>query len=252
MAAIVTVVVLLTALLWWFLLRPDVPSSFAIDDAAASVAPEPEPEPLPSHVRSSASAPATAPAPDVEGTWLVDPAAGREVDGTSAGFRIVEELARIGVTEAVGRTELVSGSLTITGRTISDVAVSVDMASLETDDSHRDSHVRSALATGEFPTATFALSEPIELDAIPAEDETISVVATGTMTIRGVTNVVQVAIDGRLVDGTLVVVGSLPVRFTDYAVEVPRSAAVISVADEGTIEFQLFLVRHSPRPLETP
>lgn len=235
LVAIVVVAAVLAAA-WWAFLRPDAPTSFAIDAAAASVVEERRANgPMTTEVPTT---PLPAPGADLDGTWLVAPAS-----GSVAGFRIVEELARIGVTEAVGRTELVTGSLSITGATITDVVVTVDMASLATDDSHRDSHVRGALATDQFPTATFALTRPVELAAIPAEGETVSVVATGAMTIRGVTHVVPVAIDGRVVDGTLVVVGSLPVRFADYGVAVPRSAAVISVADEGTVEFQLFLSR---------
>ena len=47
----------------------------------------------------------------------------------------------------------------------------------------------------------------------------------------------------RLVDGTLVVVGSAPVVFDDYGVEKPTAAIVVSLEDEGTIEFQLFFAK---------
>ena len=63
------------------------------------------------------------------------------------------------------------------------------------------------------------------------------------MTIKGVTNTVDIALDARLVDGTLVVVGSAPVVFDDYGVEKPTAAIVVSLEDEGTIEFQLFFAK---------
>ena len=47
----------------------------------------------------------------------------------------------------------------------------------------------------------------------------------------------------RLVDDTVVVVGSTDISFSDIGVEVPSSGKVLSVADTATIELQLLLVR---------
>jgi hypothetical protein len=44
-----------------------------------------------------------------------------------------------------------------------------------------------------------------------------------------------------LVNGTVVVVGSIDIVFSDYGVEVPRGAVVLSVDDHGIMEFQLLL-----------
>ena len=233
----VAVVALLTlgAAGWWFFIRDDSPAAFDIDTAAEGAGDDrsgTEDE------ENGASFDGT-----VEGTWTIDTAAGVDAGGTSAGFRVDEELASIGATTAVGRTEGVEGTLTIEGTTVTAVEITVDMASLQTDDSRRDGRMRSALATDEFPTATFSLTEPIELGSIPEDGETISVTATGDMTIKGATNPVDIALDARLVDGTLVVVGSSPVVFDDYGVEKPTAAIVVSLEDEGTIEFQLFFAK---------
>lgn len=220
---------------WWFFIRDDSPAAFDIDTAAEGAGDDrsgTEDE------ENGASFDGT-----VEGTWAIDPDAGADAGGTSAGFRVDEELASIGATTAVGRTEGVEGTLTIEGTTVTAVDVTVDMASLQTDDSRRDGRMRSALATDEFPTATFSLTQPIDLGTIPEDGETISVTATGDMTIKGVTNTVDIAFDARLVDGTLVVVGSAPVVFDDYGVEKPTAAIVVSLEDEGTIEFQLFFAK---------
>lgn len=219
---------------WWFFIRDDAPAAFDIDAAAGGAGEDDDPS-------------ATDGADDaggfdgtVEGTWTIDPAAGAESGGTSAGFRVDEELANIGAKTAVGRTEGVDGTLTIDGTTVTEVGVTVDLSSLATDDSRRDDRMHAALATDEFPTATFVLTEPIDLGTLPEAGETISVTATGDMTIKGVTDTVDIALDARLVDGTLVVVGSTPVVFEDYGVEKPTAAIVVSLEDEGTIEFQLF------------
>lgn len=231
----VAVVVLLVfgAAGWWFFLRDDSPAAFDIDTAAEGAGDD----------RSGTEVDGSGFDGSVDGTWTIDPDAGADAGGTSAGFRVDEELASIGATTAVGRTEGVEGTLTIEGTTVTEVDVTVDMTSLQTDDSRRDGRMRSALETDEFPTATFSLTQPIELDTIPEDGETISVTATGDMTIKGVTNQVDIALDARLVDGTLVVVGSSPVVFEDYEVEKPTAAIVVSLADEGTIEFQLFFAK---------
>lgn len=215
---------------WYFFIRDDAPAAFDIDAAAEGAGDD----------RSGTEDEPSVDDGTVEGTWVIDPAAGEDAGGTSAGFRVDEELASIGATTAVGRTTGVDGSLTIDGTSVTTVDIAVDLASLETDDSRRDGRMRSALATDEFPTATFTLTERIDLGELPADGETISVTATGDMTIKGVTNSVDVALDARLVDGTLVVVGSSPVVFADYGVETPTAAIVVSLEDEGTIEFQLF------------
>lgn len=227
-------VVVIGAALWWFVLRDDSPAAFDIDSAAGGVTATSDPD-----------ADTTAPEPldSADGTWVVDPAAGGDVGGTSAGFRIDEELSTVGSTTAVGRTTTVEAEVVIAGDTVTDVEVVVDMGSLATDEPRRDNRMRDALATGEFPTATFVLTEPIVLASTPLDGETISVAATGEMTIKGVTNPVTVDLDARIVDRTLVVVGSMPVVLADYGVEAPSAPIVLSVADEGTIEFQLFLTK---------
>ncbi len=239
LVAIAAVALLLVGVAGWYVfLRDDAPEAFDIDTASGSVSDTAD------GTTDDTDATADAATDDgVEGTWRIDATAGDDGDGTSAGFRVDEELANLGATTAVGRTSVVEGSLTIDGTTVTAVEVTVDMDSLETDDSRRDGRMRSALATDEFPTSTFVLTEPIELGTLPDEGETISVTATGDLTIKDVTRSVDVALDARLVDGTLVVVGSTPVVFEDYGVEKPSAAIVLSLADEATMEFQLFFTR---------
>lgn len=228
------VLVAAAALVWYFLIRDDAPPAFDIDDAASAL----DDEPAPGTTDDTVADPEDSPANDLDGSWVISAGSGSE-----AGFRVDEELASIGAATAVGRTENVEGNLTIDGTTVSDVEVAVDLASLETDDSRRDNRMRDALAVEEFPTATFVLTDPIVLDEIPAEGDTISVTASGEMTIKGVTNPVDVTLDARLVDETLVVVGSLPVFFADYGVEAPTSPIALSVEDNGVVEFQVFFQR---------
>lgn len=248
-ALVVGAIVLLVAaaLVWYFFIRDDSPDAFDIDDAVSSIedsevdgeSPDTGSDDAGSDDTGSDSTEQADDAPaGVDGAWVVAPDS-----GSAAGFRVQEELASIGAATAVGRTESVDGRLAIDGTTVSDVEVIVDMTTLATDDSRRDGRMRDALAVDEFPTATFVLAEPLTLDGVPAEGETVTVTAAGEMTIKGVTNPVQVALDARLVDDRLVVVGSLPVVFADYGVEPPTAPVVVSVDDNGIVEFQLFFSR---------
>ncbi|MCA9849853.1 MAG: YceI family protein, partial [Dehalococcoidia bacterium] len=76
-----------------------------------------------------------------------------------------------------------------------------------------------------------------------ASGEPISATAVGDLTIHGVTNRVELALQGQLVDGRVVVVGSTVIVLADYDIEQPSSIAVLSVSEEGTMEMQLVFVR---------
>jgi len=184
---------------------------------------------------------------DLSGSWSVDTSIGEfsyeDSTGTFVGFRVKEELSSIGSTTAVGRTPAVSGSLVINGSTISEVAIEADMTQLTTNDSRRDDRARGALNTSENPTATFVLAEPITLDDSALAGEPVSIDAAGELTINGVTRSVTFPLQAQLVEGTIVVVGSLDVTFADYDVEVPSAPIVVSAEDHGPIELQLFFTR---------
>jgi hypothetical protein len=56
-----------------------------------------------------------------------------------------------------------------------------------------------------------------------------------------VTQTVQFPLEAQLIGGTVVVVGSLDIVFSDYDVEVPDSQIVVSVEDNGVLELQFLL-----------
>ena len=93
-----------------------------------------------------------------------------------------------------------------------------------------------------FPTATFMLTAPIELDAEPAVGEDVSAVATGELTIHGVTNEVEIPIEARWSGDVIDVAGSLEIVLADYEMDAPERPFV-SVDEVGTMEFQLVLER---------
>jgi polyisoprenoid-binding protein YceI len=189
----------------------------------------------------------TTPADDISGTWAVDTETGEfdfeSATGTFAGIRISEELASIGATEAVGRTGDVTGDVVIDGTTVTSADIEVDLTTITTNNSRRNSKVQEALETDQFPTATFSLTDPIELGTGAADGEKVSVTGTGDLTIHGVTRSVEVPLEAQLVDDTVVLVGSTELTFSDFGVEVPSAPVVVSVSDTGTLELQLLLTR---------
>jgi len=243
--------------IWWFF-KDDAPPQVTLDAATAAIVedtvPSAETQPAvtaapdatDAAVDPTTAATATAGATDtaISGTWTVDTSIGtfsfEDSTGTFVGFRLQEELNGIGSTTAVGRTPEVSGTMTIDGTTVTAVSVEANMDAITTNDSRRDDNARRALGTDEFPVATFELTQPIELGDAAASGEAVAVTAIGDLTIHGTTLPVEIPLEAQLVDGVVVVVGSVDVVFADYGVSVPDAPIVVSAEDHGVIELQLF------------
>jgi polyisoprenoid-binding protein YceI len=170
-----------------------------------------------------ASTPTASTPADVSGDWSVDTTTGtfsfEDATATFAGFRVEEELARIGAATAVGRTPQVSGAVTIDGTTITSAEITVDLTAIVSDESRRENAIRNALNTSQNPTATFALTEPIDFGEVPAEGVTVSAIATGDLTINGVTRTVEIPLEAQLTGESILIVGSTNVIFADFAIE---------------------------------
>ena len=104
--------------------------------------------------------------------------------------------------------------------------------------------MHDALDTGQFPIATFELTEPVDLGDDPGAGNALTVSAIGELTIHGVALVVEIPLEAQLIDNTIVIVGSLDIVFEDYGVSVPSAPIVVSAEDEGVIELQVFLAQN--------
>jgi polyisoprenoid-binding protein YceI len=233
--AVVAVVVAGGAGTWYLFFRPAGPPPVSL----ASLPPGAGPAPA-----ASGASPGAATA--IGGTWRVDPSIGSLSDfsGSFVGYRVREELARVGAAEAVGRTPDVTGSVTIEGTLVTAAELTADLTTLRSDEANRDRQLsRQALETSRFPTASFTLTQPIDLGALPAEGQVIELTAVGDLDLHGVTRQVQVPIQARLAGGVISVTGSLAITFADYAIRPPQAGIVLSVEDHGTMELQLQLTR---------
>jgi polyisoprenoid-binding protein YceI len=220
--------------LWILFLQPPGPAAVNVSTV-----------PIPSIAASGSGSLPTTPA-SFDGTWKVDTSIGSFSDSTSSfvGYRVQEQLANIGANTAVGRTPDVSGTLTLQGTTVTAVEVTANLATLKSNDDRRDGQLhRQALETDQFPTATFKLTQPIDLGAAPAEGQAVSVTATGDLTLHGQTKSVQIPLKAKRAGGVIAVTGSLEITFADFGIAKPTSFLVLSVQDHGTLELQLFFTR---------
>lgn len=202
----------------------------------------------------------TAPAADVtaaglDGTWTVDPSIGsfdyaaNDFSGSWVGYRVQEELVGIGGTVAVGRTPDVSGSLTLQGTTLTSADLVADLTTLRSDQPMRDGQLGSqGVQTDQFPKATFTLTQPIELGTVPAEGQGVTVDAVGDLTIHGVTKEVTIPLSAVRAGDVIGVAGSLAFTWGDFGMQQPSSMRVVSLANDVTMELQVFFRHDAASP----
>jgi polyisoprenoid-binding protein YceI len=158
------------------------------------------------------------------------------VKSGTVGYRVTEVL--FGQTaDAAGRTNAVTGDLTMNGTTAEAASFTADLTTLKSDQTNRDNQVQGRIMnTAEFPNATFKLTSPITLASIPADLVTVKAKATGDLTLRGVTKSVTFDVTARRNGETIEVNGSIPITWSDYSIPAP-SGGPAQVQDRGQIEF---------------
>lgn len=236
--ALALVLVVGLAAFWYLAIRSDSPEEVSLDAAATAAA-------------TSGAGGSTSPA-DLAGTWNINNSA------SFAGYRVEENLVGFGTRTAVGRTSDIQGSLVYDGRAITNVLSVTNLTTLKSDQSLRDDTLKmQALQSCQFPTATFALTTPIALDASAVSSGPISRTIQGNLTLHGVTRPVSLDVKGQIQGGAVVIVGSTRINFADYSIPQPRSVYVVSMDDQGIMEFQLIFTKASastaaPQPPATP
>jgi polyisoprenoid-binding protein YceI len=167
------------------------------------------------------------------GTWKV-------TSGSQAGYRVNEVLFGQSAT-AVGRTTEVAGAIVIDGTNVTSGSFTVDLTSVASNESRRDSQFRGRIMdVSTYPTATFKLTKAISLGTLPGDGQQIAVKATGDLTVHGVTRSVTIELQAQRSGSTIKVAGTAPVVFSDYGIPNP-SFGPAQTEDHGEIEFLLVL-----------
>ena len=170
----------------------------------------------------------------LDGTWTV-------AEG-QAGYRVREVLFGQSAV-AAGRTSAVTGTLAVDGATVTSGTFTVDLTTVRSDEERRDRQFHGRIMdTASHPTATFELTDPLDLGAVPADGQERTLTASGTFTIRGASRPVTIDVTARRSGPTVQASGSVPVTFADYGIPDP-SFGPAQVEDHGEIEFLLTFSR---------
>lgn len=171
---------------------------------------------------------------DLTGEWVVDS------DGSYAGYRVKEVLRGVDVT-VVGRTQKVTGTITVDDKTLKTAEVIVDVASIATGISQRDSYFRdSTMEVAKYPNATFKLTKPLVLPDDLFDGKKVTVNAVGDLTIHGTTRSETVRLDVVFDGEAIQVAGSIPVTFSTYNITAP-DLGFVKVQKSGAIELLIAL-----------
>ncbi|MEX2080189.1 MAG: YceI family protein, partial [Dehalococcoidia bacterium] len=120
----------------------------------------------------------------------------------------------------------------------------VDLAGLESSESRRDTRVRGALQTSQFPVATFTASS---LDGFPGEfpaDGTeITMHLTGILDLRGVQREVTWEVQARRDGDIISAIATINFLYADFNIPVPNIAGFVSVEDDVTLQANIIATR---------
>ncbi len=124
-------------------------------------------------------------------------------------------------------------------------SITVDTTTIVSDEGRRDDRMRSeGLQTDTFPTATFTITEPVDVPAAAVDGEAVELTLVGDLELHGVTRSVSIPATAQLIDGQIQVAGAITFALADFEITAPNVGGfIISIADEGALEFLVVLAR---------
>jgi len=175
------------------------------------------------------------PAGPLGGTWDVGA-------GSVAGFRVQE--SALGFSNYVGgQTPSVSGTIVITGTTVTAASFHINLTTIEVN-GKKQAQFAASLGTRDHPVASFTLRAPVPLGQRFAAGRTVTATATGELTMNGLSRLVTVTLAARRAGRQLQTAGSIPVTFSRWDITQPAGAGFLGgLASHGTAEFLLRLNR---------
>lgn len=173
------------------------------------------------------------------------------VPGESKAFYIMEEeffqdaLAKYGIPigqgETIGSTDQIEGvlQLDLDTATVGTSQFTVNLTSLETDQSRRDDWIReNALESNTYPLATFVATEIRNAPADYQEGSEANFQLAGDITIREVTNPVVFDVTATLEGNTIQGVAEADLKLTDFDIEPPSFIGTLTVKDDFVVRVE--------------
>ncbi|MGK7389119.1 MAG: YceI family protein [Candidatus Cyclobacteriaceae bacterium M2_1C_046] len=125
---------------------------------------------------------------------------------------------------------------------IADLKLTIEAESMKSGKSGMDANAYKALKTDKYKNISFSL---ISLQPIKKEGNINKMMATGKLTIAGVTKTVKVATDCKIdANGQVTCKGSVPMKMTDFNVEPPTAMfGTVKSGDEITVDFNAVFIQ---------
>jgi polyisoprenoid-binding protein YceI len=203
--------------------------------APAAVAPITAPADAPT-AASNAPAAAAAPSGVASGTrtFMIVP------EQTEASYQVQEKfLNRDLPNMALGKTNAVTGELqlSLNGKPSGKVTkISVDLRTLTSDQSRRDSRIRTQwLESEKYPFAEFTSTDIQGIPDSYTEGQEVSFKLTGDMKIRDVTKPVTFDVKGKLEGDTITGSATSKILMKDFGFDPPNVAGMLTVEDGVTV-----------------
>ncbi len=117
-------------------------------------------------------------------------------------------------------------------RPVVNASLVINAAKFDSGNSTRDRDVRGILNVGKYPDIRFELKSLLGLEDKPLQHSSGEYVATGNLTVHGVTKEVRVPVRLHYTDDILNVEGSTAARYTDFGIDPPRVAGFIGRAPD--------------------
>lgn len=173
-----------------------------------------------------------------DGHWTVVDGVG--ANRSQAGYTFDEVLPGQSKTTS-GRGDGVTGDLVVDDGKLTEGHITVDVESIGSDIEKRDINVRRhVLQTDLYPQATFEITKPADLSALPDDGTSGTVTVTGNLTLHGTTRPVTTDLTVLRTGDNVIVEGKLPVVRADFGLQSPQFIAS-QIADKGTVDLLLVL-----------
>lgn len=151
-----------------------------------------------------------------------------------------------GTVDTVGTTQDISGQMTLSfGETVSLVSgtFEVNISTLASDQNRRDSTIQDDfLESGRFPVATFTATSIENFPGPYREGSDVAFQLVGDLTIRETTQPVTLEVTASLADGTITASAVAPLTMSNFGVEPPAFAGILSVEDEFQVALDIVAV----------